>query len=133
MGMFAGCYSACHDGKVIGVMITASHNLEQDNGIKIVDIDGGMLSQVMEPLAESLANVTEMKDFTDIINDIYKKFKKSSKIGIGGGVVMVGRDTRPHSEGLQKCVEDGIRAIGGSILDLGVVTTPQLHFTRYRS
>jgi phosphoacetylglucosamine mutase len=37
-------------------MITASHNPPADNGIKIVDSDGGMLSQTWEPYAEDVAN-----------------------------------------------------------------------------
>ena len=43
--------------KCVGVMITASHNPPQDNGIKIIDCDGGMLTPTWEPLAEEIANV----------------------------------------------------------------------------
>jgi len=38
-------------------MITASHNPPEDNGIKIVDSDGGMLVPTWEPLAEDVANI----------------------------------------------------------------------------
>lgn len=41
---------------VIGVMITASHNQVSDNGVKIADPNGGMLSQHWEPFADALAN-----------------------------------------------------------------------------
>lgn len=41
---------------VIGVMITASHNKVSDNGVKIADPNGGMLSQHWEPFADKLAN-----------------------------------------------------------------------------
>ncbi|KNA04449.1 hypothetical protein SOVF_199640, partial [Spinacia oleracea] len=44
---------------VIGLMITASHNQVSDNGIKIADPNGGMLSQLWEPFADSLANVAD--------------------------------------------------------------------------
>ncbi|CAE7569972.1 uap1l1, partial [Symbiodinium microadriaticum] len=54
MGMMAALRSRSSGGKCTGVMITASHNPEKDNGIKIVDTDGGMLAQEWEPLAEEI-------------------------------------------------------------------------------
>lgn len=48
---FYVCYSA-----TIGVMITASHNPECDNGVKLVDPKGEMLEQNWEALATDLAN-----------------------------------------------------------------------------
>lgn len=36
----------------VGLMVTASHNLEPDNGVKMVDPNGGMLSQDWEGHAE---------------------------------------------------------------------------------
>lgn len=36
----------------VGLMVTASHNLEPDNGVKMVDPNGGMLSQDWEGYAE---------------------------------------------------------------------------------
>lgn len=40
-------------------MITASHNKISDNGIKIADPNGGMLSQDWEPFADAIANVSD--------------------------------------------------------------------------
>jgi phosphomannomutase len=42
------------------MMITASHNLEPDNGVKLVDPDGEMLEQSWEEIATKLANVRYM-------------------------------------------------------------------------
>lgn len=44
---------------VIGLMITASHNKVSDNGVKIADPSGGMLTQAWEPFADALANVPD--------------------------------------------------------------------------
>ncbi len=37
-------------------MITASHNPIEDNGVKIADIDGGMITSLLEPEIEKFAN-----------------------------------------------------------------------------
>ena len=45
-----------------------------------------------------------------------------------GGKVVVGRDTRVSSPALSEACVRGVEAVGGSVVDLGVVTTPQLHY-----
>ena len=42
--------------------------------------------------------------------------------------MIVGRDTRSSSPALATAVIDGIAAVGGQLTDIGVVTTPQLHY-----
>ncbi len=39
--LFFSCYVQFSGGQVVGAVITASHNAEVDNGIKLVDRDGG--------------------------------------------------------------------------------------------
>jgi len=41
---------------LLGVMITASHNQHEDNGVKIVERDGSMLNVDWEPIAETIVN-----------------------------------------------------------------------------
>ena len=43
-------------GRATGIVITASHNPEPDNGVKLVDCTGGMLPVSWESHAEALAN-----------------------------------------------------------------------------
>ena len=43
-------------GAATGVVVTASHNPERDNGAKLVDFHGGMLPPRWEAMAEALAN-----------------------------------------------------------------------------
>lgn len=49
-------------GGVIGLMITASHNKVSDNGVKVADPSGGMLTQEWEPFANALANAPSSQD-----------------------------------------------------------------------
>lgn len=56
MGILAALRSLNTESSVIGIMITASHNKVSDNGVKIADPSGGMLSQEWEPFADALAN-----------------------------------------------------------------------------
>ena len=56
VGILAALRSLKMDSSVIGLVITASHNKESDNGVKIADPSGGMLSQHWEPFADALAN-----------------------------------------------------------------------------
>jgi len=126
MGMFACLRSRSKAGLSVGVMITASHNPEEDNGIKLVDPDGGMLSQLWEPLAEELANVNSAQAVISLLRELEKEHVSGGFTGTP--VVVLGRDTRAHSAELSACVEAGVRACGGTPLDLGEVTTPQLHW-----
>jgi phosphoacetylglucosamine mutase len=106
-------------------MVTASHNPECDNGIKIVDADGGMMAQSWESYAEELVNARSSGDILLALERIAASHSidRSSKC-----VVVVGRDTRPHSEELVKCIIQGAEAYGATVHDMGLVTTPQLHF-----
>ena len=45
-------------GRSTGVMVTASHNPEGDNGVKVADPSGGMLAGTWEPHATRLANAS---------------------------------------------------------------------------
>lgn len=46
----------CAVSAVIGIMITASHNPEEDNGVKLIDPHGEMLAQAWEEYATLIAN-----------------------------------------------------------------------------
>ena len=122
VGMLASLRSRSCGGGFVGVMITASHNPEADNGAKVVDSDGGMLAQSWEPHAENLVNFGEVDGAIRILHEI----EDSSKSEVSR--MVIGRDTRPHSQGLTAMVEKGAKQVGAAVFDIGLVTTPQLHF-----
>lgn len=111
-----------------GVMITASHNPECDNGVKIVDYNGGMLAQSWEAYAEEFANANNEIEALNVLKSIAIKNNVNEKIDGINGIVIIGRDTRSHSVRLSNCIRIGVEALGGTVIDIGEVTTPQLHF-----
>ncbi|KAJ4908128.1 Phosphoacetylglucosamine mutase [Raphanus sativus] len=113
----------------IGLMITASHNRVSDNGIKVADPSGGMLSQEWEPFADQIANASSPQELVALI----REFIEREEISIGGGgdvgEVWLGRDTRPSGESLLRAAEIGVSSVSGCVaVDKGVLTTPQLHW-----
>ncbi|KAJ8966109.1 hypothetical protein NQ317_011014 [Molorchus minor] len=124
MGLLA-VLRARYKKSVIGVMVTASHNPEPDNGVKLVDPHGEMLEQSWEPWATKFANVPDNK-LEDTINELIKEFNITN---MNNRVeIVVGKDTRPSSPHLAKSVMDGVLALSGKPVDYGIVTTPQLHY-----
>ncbi|XP_068275289.1 phosphoacetylglucosamine mutase isoform X4 [Nyctibius grandis] len=108
----------------VGIMVTASHNPEEDNGVKLVDPLGEMLHPSWEEYATQLANAEE-QELQKIITEICQKAAVNQHKDAS---VFIGRDTRPSSEKLSQSAIDGISVLGGQYHDYGLVTTPQLHY-----
>ena len=58
---------------VCGVMITASHNGPEDNGVKIVEKDGSMLDPEWEEWAEFIVNSEDVKTTLLNLNELFIK------------------------------------------------------------
>jgi len=125
VGVLASLRSKKLDGKTIGVMVTASHNPEADNGVKLVDPRGEMLEAAWEAHATRIANINTTSEFVEAID----AFVKSAKIDLARPArVLYARDTRPSGPALVAALEDGLKAMGAQARNEGVKTTPVLHY-----
>ncbi|KAI1897261.1 hypothetical protein AGOR_G00081490 [Albula goreensis] len=123
MGLLAALRSK-NTKATIGVMVTASHNPEEDNGVKLVDPMGEMVTQAWEEYATLLANA-EQEGLIMALQEVIER----EAINMGQEAsVFIGKDTRPSSESLSQAVLDGVSALGAHGHDYGLLTTPQLHF-----
>lgn len=126
IGIIAALRSMSLNGQCVGVMVTASHNEECDNGVKIVDFDGGMLEKSWEAKAEALVN-EEVDQFVQSVSELLSLSPKPLT-----STIMIAMDTRTHSPLLVDYVCQGIRAVAGTscrINLLGEAITPVLHFS----
>ena len=130
IAIFAAIRSSALDGEPVGIMITASHNPECDNGIKLSDSNGGMLPIAWENMATKFANSDEPEHnlrSRSRLDELKPKLKKKTM------VVHIGRDTRLHSLPLSQLTIRAAIAMGAMVIDHGCVTTPQLHYYVLRS
>ncbi|XP_063834561.1 phosphoacetylglucosamine mutase [Ostrinia nubilalis] len=124
MGLLAVIRSRVKNGRTIGMMITASHNLEPDNGVKLIDPDGEMLEQSWEEIATRLANVSD-NDLESTTGEVIKQVGADMSLKAS---VFIGMDTRYTSPRLAAAAANGVIALKGTPKEFGIVTTPILHF-----
>ena len=126
-------------GNRCGVMITASHNHHADNGIKIVEPDGSMLNIEWEPFSELIVNAVDLAAILREVqnssahgmlqdNDQLFGVKPMPEDVASAVQVFMAMDTRASSPELIAAVKHGLDALGVSYRDLGLLTTPQLHY-----
>jgi phosphoacetylglucosamine mutase len=103
--------SIIYDFNLIGIMITASHNTHEYNGVKLIDHNGKMLSNEYERYLENKINAETVLASTNI--------KKLTCI--------IGYDTRPSSIDIIKVFKENSQGHDINFIDIGLRTTPEFH------
>lgn len=113
----------------IGIMITASHNPVEDNGVKFIDGKGEMLDVSWESIVEEFCNKQDNQALIDQIDFLFTTFKIDVTEG-NSCQVLIDQDTRPSSEAFTALVKQGLDVWYPlvSYYDYGQVTTPALHY-----
>lgn len=138
VGLIAGLRSLSTGRSNLGIMITASHNPVQDNGVKIIDANGSMLETRWEKIVEEFCNIPleSIEDFKILFDHLTSLMTDECQLDTANfnsskpGKIMLGYDTRPTSEPLIQLVKLGLDAWAPLIEyeDYGQLTTPALHF-----
>lgn len=123
-----------------GVMVTASHNDESYNGVKLSNPDGSMLTPSHEAFLTKWVNERNAGEFLSGMLEAKAKEFAEKNPRKAKYVLHIGRDTRSHSERLTELLKKGASLcmemfrqnsddFGGKIVieDHGVLTTPMLH------
>ena len=113
-----------------GICFTASHNPPLDNGVKLIDVSGGMLPASWEKCAEIIALAPDISGVLRKLADlaVHHKLYRGvfSKIQI-----YCGQDSRPMGMDMFVASKAVLNCIGVGVIDCGMTTTPELHYYVY--
>lgn len=123
LGFLAGL-RARYLNKATGIVITASHNPEEDNGVKIIDPMGEMLEIQWETHATDLVNCSDEK-YLPMCDELEKNYPAKSQDPVQ---VLCGFDSRASSEYLAEAARHGVESSHCKFVSHGLLTTPQLHY-----
>lgn len=135
IGEFLGLLNR-HLNMSFGIMITASHNSIEDNGVKIISDNGEMIDENIEKLITEYCNGTIMikKNIINMIKEtsvanLHNNSKKNG-ITLERPRISIGMDNRPSSLKIMEKIEDGLLFSFPFIeVDtLGCSSTPLVHY-----
>jgi phosphoacetylglucosamine mutase len=115
-----------------GLMVTASHNPKEDNGVKIIESNGNTLELSWEPLAEKIVNSKDLRKTLEEIDSKEMRQKYNIKNSIfnpnNKAHAFFGMDTRSTSPMLCYAAYQACQIMGVQGTELGLCSTPQLHW-----
>ena len=123
-----------YEKQSFGIMITASHNHHNDNGVKIMNMYGNMVSNKTESYLENYVNnLYETNDsnslppYSPLIRIFSKDVEYLNKKNI---CLTIGYDSRESSPRICELIAHGILKCNENfpIRILPLITTPELHF-----
>lgn len=129
LGLISGLRCLCVEAN-IGIMITASHNPVQDNGVKLIEPSGEMLESDWERIVEKFCNTNQPDELVRQLESLIDKYNIRMDLKSRKPKVLLAMDTRPSSAQLAGLVEQGLENFM-SYLDYhhyGLMTTPAMHF-----
>lgn len=115
-------------GKYIGILITASHNPANENGIKLIDHTGEMFDSTWENIVDKVVNAND-KELYNELNRVHRKYGNYRSFGDGPPArILLGRDNRESGINLIEKITNTLSHVNCTIHDYGEVTTPQMHW-----
>jgi len=121
---------SCGQNNSIGIMVTASHNDESYNGVKLVQPNGEILSDpdIQKQLTDWVNSDSDSTGRKHPIRQWLEDQSSSTTIITEPTCrIHIGYDTRSHSPALSELAIQAIRALGGQVCNHGIATTPLLH------
>lgn len=116
-------------GQAVGLMITASHNPAEDNGVKLIDPNGEMLETSWVKMATELLNLPDDQVWNWIQETKSRFVSEHPELEqVKSGLVFIGQDTRDSSNRLAVAAEHGVKALESELVQYALLTTPQLHY-----